>query len=91
MNAVTAAIKSAFDGVAIGQFVNWLNTIVDRRGIADYHRKREGEPAVTAARGARRRGGDLGLGRSGRRKRRRRRTGADRRVPRQLVRTRTAT
>lgn len=38
MNAVTSAIKSAFDGTAVGQFVNWLNRIVDRR-IADYHRK----------------------------------------------------
>jgi DNA-directed RNA polymerase specialized sigma24 family protein len=38
MNAVTSAIKSAFDGTAVGQFINWLNRIVDRR-IADYHRK----------------------------------------------------
>lgn len=38
MNAVTSAVKSAFDGTAVGQFVNWLNRIVDRR-IADYHRK----------------------------------------------------
>ena len=44
MTAMLAAIKSVFDGVAIGQFVNWLHRIVDRRGIADYHRKREGEP-----------------------------------------------
>lgn len=44
MTAMLAAIKSAFDGVAVGQFVNWLHRIVDRRGIADYHRKREGEP-----------------------------------------------
>jgi DNA-directed RNA polymerase specialized sigma24 family protein len=45
MNAVTSAIKSAFDGTAVGQFVRWLNRIVDRR-IADYHRKPrvEGEP-----------------------------------------------
>ena len=46
MTAMLAAIKSAFDGVAMGQFVNWLHRIVDRRGIADYHRKRETEPAV---------------------------------------------
>src|SRR5204863_4503856 len=38
MNAATSAIKSAFDGTAVGQFVNWLNRIVDRR-VADYHRK----------------------------------------------------
>jgi RNA polymerase sigma factor (sigma-70 family) len=44
MTAMLAAIKSAFDGVAVGQFVNWLHRIVDRRGIADYYRKREGEP-----------------------------------------------
>jgi RNA polymerase sigma factor (sigma-70 family) len=44
MTAMLAAIKSAFDGVAVGQFVNWLHRIVDRRGIADYHRRREGEP-----------------------------------------------
>lgn len=46
MTAMLAAIKSAFDGVAVGQFVNWLHRIVDRRGIADYHRKREAEPAT---------------------------------------------
>ena len=44
MTAMLAAIKSAFDGVSVGQFVNWLHRIVDRRGIADYHRRREGEP-----------------------------------------------
>ena len=42
MNAVTSAFKSAFDGTAVGQFVSWLNTIVDRR-IADYHRKPRAE------------------------------------------------
>jgi DNA-directed RNA polymerase specialized sigma24 family protein len=46
MTAILAAIKSAFDGVAVGQFVNWLHRIVDRRGVADYHRRREGMPAV---------------------------------------------
>lgn len=46
MTAMLAAIKSAFDGVAVGQFVNWLHKIVDRRGVADYHRKRETEPAT---------------------------------------------
>jgi DNA-directed RNA polymerase specialized sigma24 family protein len=44
MTAMLAAIKSAFDGIAVGQFVNWLHRIVDRRGIADYHRAREAEP-----------------------------------------------
>ena len=44
MTAMVAAIRSAFDGVAVGQFVNWLHRIVDRRGIADYHRGREAEP-----------------------------------------------
>ncbi len=38
MNAVTSAIRSAFDGTAVGQFASWLNRIVDRR-VADYHRK----------------------------------------------------
>ena len=38
MSVVTSAIKSAFDGTAVGQFVNWLNRIVDRR-IVDYHRR----------------------------------------------------
>jgi len=44
MISITAAIKSAFDGGSIGEFVVWLNTIVKRRGIADYHRSREGDP-----------------------------------------------
>jgi RNA polymerase sigma factor (sigma-70 family) len=44
MNAVTSAIKSAFDGTAVGQFVNWLNRIVDRR-IVDYLRKPRVEEA----------------------------------------------
>jgi RNA polymerase sigma factor (sigma-70 family) len=42
MNAVTSAFKSAFDGTAVGQFVSWLNTIVDRR-IVDYHRRPRAE------------------------------------------------
>jgi DNA-directed RNA polymerase specialized sigma24 family protein len=48
MTAMLAAIKSAFDGVSVGQFVNWLHRIVDRRGIADYHRRREGDPGTQA-------------------------------------------
>lgn len=42
--AIEAAIASAFDGVSVGEFVNWLHRIVDRRGIADYHRRKEGRP-----------------------------------------------
>ncbi|MQA75979.1 MAG: hypothetical protein GEU88_16875 [Solirubrobacterales bacterium] len=46
MTVIVAAIQSAFDGTSIGEFVKWLNRIVDRRGIADYHRRREGQPAI---------------------------------------------
>jgi DNA-directed RNA polymerase specialized sigma24 family protein len=42
--AIEAAIASAFDGRSVGEFVNWLHRIVDRRGIADYHRRKEGKP-----------------------------------------------
>ena len=42
--AIEAAIVSAFDGRSVGEFVNWLHRIVDRRGIADYHRRKEGKP-----------------------------------------------
>jgi RNA polymerase sigma factor (sigma-70 family) len=45
MTAILSAIRSAFDGVSKGEFVNWLNTIVSRR-IADYHRAKEGQPKV---------------------------------------------
>ena len=48
MTAMLAALKSAFDGVAEGQFVKWLHRIVDRRGIADYYRKRESRPEEVA-------------------------------------------
>lgn len=43
MEAMLSAIRSAFDGVSIGEFVNWLNRIVSRR-IADFHRDKEREP-----------------------------------------------
>jgi len=43
MEAITSAIRSAFDERSYGQFRSWLNTIVDRR-IADYHRRREARP-----------------------------------------------
>ncbi len=46
MTVMLAAIKSAFDGTSVGEFVNWLNRIVARRGIADFHRDREDDPAV---------------------------------------------
>ena len=38
MEVITSAIKSAFDGTAVGQFRAWLNTIVKYR-IADYTEK----------------------------------------------------
>jgi RNA polymerase sigma factor (sigma-70 family) len=47
MEAVTSAIRSAFDGTAMGQFVLWLDRIVRRR-IADYHRRAESRPDETA-------------------------------------------
>lgn len=46
MTVMLAAIKSAFEGTSIGEFVNWLNRIVARRGIADYHRSREDDPPL---------------------------------------------
>ena len=47
MEAITSAIRSAFDERSYGQFRSWLNTIVDRR-IADYHRRKESRPTETA-------------------------------------------
>jgi DNA-directed RNA polymerase specialized sigma24 family protein len=44
MVVMLAAIKSAFDGTSIGEFRVWLNKIIDRRGIADFHRSREDKP-----------------------------------------------
>lgn len=44
MTVMLAAIKSAFEGTSIGEFRSWLNRIIDRRGIADYHRAREDKP-----------------------------------------------
>ena len=46
MVVMLAAIKSAFDGTSIGEFRVWLNRIIDRRGIADFHRDREDDPPV---------------------------------------------
>ena len=45
MSAILSAIRSAFDGVSKGEFVNWLNTIVRRR-IADYHRRTDNDPPI---------------------------------------------
>lgn len=44
MTVMLAALKSSFDGTSIGEFVNWLNRIVARRGIADFHRTGEDKP-----------------------------------------------
>lgn len=44
MTVMFAALQSTFDGTSIGEFVNWLHRIVDRRGIADYWRGKEREP-----------------------------------------------
>lgn len=60
-NAIVSAITSAFHGESVGQFVNWLNRIVDRR-VADELRSRkptvplpeehEGEDAFWGSAGA---------------------------------------
>ena len=46
MTVMLAAIKSAFDGTSFGEFRVWLNRIITRRGIADFHRDREDDPQV---------------------------------------------
>lgn len=43
MTIITSALKSAFDGSSVGEFVKWLSTIRKRR-IADYFRDRERDP-----------------------------------------------
>ena len=43
--ALTGAFTSAFEGESMGEFVNLLHTITDRR-IADYHRKHENRPKL---------------------------------------------
>jgi RNA polymerase sigma factor (sigma-70 family) len=43
MEAVTSAIRAAFDGSAVGQFRAWLNRIVRRR-IADHYRRAASRP-----------------------------------------------
>jgi RNA polymerase sigma factor (sigma-70 family) len=44
MVVILAAIRSKFDGTSVGEFKVWLNRIIRRRGIADFHRDREGDP-----------------------------------------------
>jgi RNA polymerase sigma factor (sigma-70 family) len=46
-DVIYSAIRSAFDGASVGEFVMWLNTITNRR-IADHHRRRENVPAVVS-------------------------------------------
>ena len=43
-----SALKSAFAGTSVGEFVNWLQTITRRR-IADYHRARPDSPDAPLA------------------------------------------
>lgn len=43
MEVMTSALKGAFSGESVGEFVNWLHTITDRR-VADFHRSRENKP-----------------------------------------------
>jgi DNA-directed RNA polymerase specialized sigma24 family protein len=44
---IESALKSAFDGRSIGEFVNWLKMIAVRRR-ADFHRDRERGPDTVA-------------------------------------------
>ncbi len=46
MVVMLAAIRSAFDGTSIGEFRVWLNRIIARRGVADFHRDREDDPGM---------------------------------------------
>ncbi len=43
-----SALKSAFDGNSVGEFVKWLQTITKRR-VADYHRARPDEATLPLA------------------------------------------
>lgn len=43
--AMFSGLKASFDGRSMGQFVNLLHTITDRR-IADHHRKQEKSPGL---------------------------------------------
>jgi RNA polymerase sigma factor (sigma-70 family) len=46
-DAIVRAIAAAFDGSSVGQFRNWLHTIVDRTAI-DYYRRAERRPRETS-------------------------------------------
>lgn len=43
--AMESALKAKFAGESVGQFVNFLHTIADRR-IADFHRRRKSRPTT---------------------------------------------
>jgi RNA polymerase sigma factor (sigma-70 family) len=45
-DALVRAIAAAFDGTSVGEFRNWLHTIVDRT-IADFYRRAERRPKET--------------------------------------------
>jgi RNA polymerase sigma factor (sigma-70 family) len=45
-DAMVRAIAAAFDGTSIGEFRNWLHTIVDRTAI-DYYRRAKRRPKET--------------------------------------------
>jgi RNA polymerase sigma factor (sigma-70 family) len=45
-DALVRAISAAFDGISVGQFRNWLGTIVDRTAV-DWFRKRGRRPVET--------------------------------------------
>jgi RNA polymerase sigma factor (sigma-70 family) len=45
-DALVKAIAAAFDGTSVGEFRNWLHTIVDR-AVADFYRRAERRPKET--------------------------------------------
>ena len=45
-DALVRAIAAAFDGTSVGEFRNWLHTIVDRTAV-DYFRRAERRPTET--------------------------------------------
>jgi len=44
-DVIYSAVRSAFSGASVGEFVSWLDTITRRR-IADYHRARQDPPVA---------------------------------------------
>lgn len=50
-DVVFSAVRSAFDGSSVGEFVQWLGTITARR-IADFHRGRADAPRMVTLAGA---------------------------------------